>query len=198
MLLSTVRGRLCGQTSRSGPGHGGPAHTEGRSARRRCTGGRSPSASISSRRTCCACSRALCIPRCSASSAQGWISAKWGASENNRRARFYSLTKSRAQAPGTRAGGLGTFVRCDCARAANRVTPCAFRSRIAAALRGWFRPRRPGRRGRGGIAVSSRTSDSSEYRSRDDARPGDGGPRTWPSAVSRRSVKRHGPAGRAH
>jgi DNA-binding PadR family transcriptional regulator len=23
---------------------------------------------------------------------EGWISAKWGASENNRRARFYSLT----------------------------------------------------------------------------------------------------------
>ena len=26
--------------------------------------------------------------------AQGWISAKWGTSENNRRARFYTLTKS--------------------------------------------------------------------------------------------------------
>jgi len=25
---------------------------------------------------------------------QGWISADWGASENNRRARFYSLTKA--------------------------------------------------------------------------------------------------------
>ena len=24
---------------------------------------------------------------------QGWIAADWGASENNRRARFYSLTK---------------------------------------------------------------------------------------------------------
>ena len=30
--------------------------------------------------------------------AQGWISAKWGTSTNNRRARFYTLTKSgRAQ-----------------------------------------------------------------------------------------------------
>ena len=30
--------------------------------------------------------------------AQGWISAKWGTSANNRRARFYTLTKSgRAQ-----------------------------------------------------------------------------------------------------
>ncbi len=29
---------------------------------------------------------------------QGWISAKWGTSENNRKARFYTLTKSgRAQ-----------------------------------------------------------------------------------------------------
>src|SRR5262245_5586542 len=26
--------------------------------------------------------------------AQGWISAKWGTSTNNRRARFYTLTKS--------------------------------------------------------------------------------------------------------
>jgi PadR family transcriptional regulator, regulatory protein PadR len=25
---------------------------------------------------------------------RGWISSKWGASENNRRARFYSLTRS--------------------------------------------------------------------------------------------------------
>ena len=25
---------------------------------------------------------------------QGWINAEWGASENNRRARFYSLTKA--------------------------------------------------------------------------------------------------------
>ena len=25
---------------------------------------------------------------------QGWITASWGASENNRRARFYSLTKA--------------------------------------------------------------------------------------------------------
>jgi transcriptional regulator len=25
---------------------------------------------------------------------QGWITAEWGASENNRRARFYSLTKA--------------------------------------------------------------------------------------------------------
>lgn len=25
---------------------------------------------------------------------KGWISAKWGVSENNRRARFYSITKS--------------------------------------------------------------------------------------------------------
>ena len=25
---------------------------------------------------------------------EGWITAKWGASENNRRARFYSLTKA--------------------------------------------------------------------------------------------------------
>lgn len=28
---------------------------------------------------------------------QGWISAKWGESENNRRAKYYSLTKSGKQ-----------------------------------------------------------------------------------------------------
>ena len=28
---------------------------------------------------------------------QGWIKAKWGASENNRRAKFYSLTRRGAQ-----------------------------------------------------------------------------------------------------
>ncbi len=28
---------------------------------------------------------------------QGWITAEWGASENNRRARFYSLTKAGRQ-----------------------------------------------------------------------------------------------------
>lgn len=28
---------------------------------------------------------------------EGWISAKWGASENNRRARFYSLTSQGAK-----------------------------------------------------------------------------------------------------
>src|ERR1041385_658362 len=29
--------------------------------------------------------------------AKGWISAEWGASENNRKARFYKLTKSGRQ-----------------------------------------------------------------------------------------------------
>ena len=35
---------------------------------------------------------------------RGWIASKWGVSDNNRRARFYSLTRRRPQAthPGSR------------------------------------------------------------------------------------------------
>ena len=31
---------------------------------------------------------------------QGWITAEWGASENNRRARFYALTRAGRRQPG--------------------------------------------------------------------------------------------------
>ena len=33
-----------------------------------------------------------CIRRCSGLLLNGWVKAEWGASENNRRARFYTLT----------------------------------------------------------------------------------------------------------
>ena len=49
---------------------------------------------------------------------QGWITAEWGASENNRRARFYSLTKTgrkhleREQAAWERlSGAIALFLR---------------------------------------------------------------------------------------
>ena len=42
---------------------------------------------------------------------EGWITAKWGASENNRRARFYTPDESRAQAPGTRSRRAGSGCR---------------------------------------------------------------------------------------
>jgi PadR family transcriptional regulator PadR len=49
---------------------------------------------------------------------QGWITAEWGASENNRRARFYSLTKTgrkhleREQATWERlSGAIALFLR---------------------------------------------------------------------------------------
>ena len=49
---------------------------------------------------------------------QGWITAEWGASENNRRARFYSLTKAgrkhleREQATWERlSGAIALFLR---------------------------------------------------------------------------------------
>ena len=58
-----------------------------------CTDGRSRSASTSSRATCCASTRAL-YPALQRLEREGWITAEWGASDNNRRARFYSLTKA--------------------------------------------------------------------------------------------------------
>jgi|SRR5215469_2153290 hypothetical protein len=44
--------------------------------------------------TCCGCSRVHSIPLFIASSAEGWIRARWGTSDNNRRAKFYELTKT--------------------------------------------------------------------------------------------------------
>jgi hypothetical protein len=38
---------------------------------------------------------------------QGWITAEWGASDNNRRARFYSLTRARPQADDDRGVEVG-------------------------------------------------------------------------------------------
>ncbi len=38
---------------------------------------------------------------------RGWITSKWGTSENNRRARFYSLTKSGQKQLAREAEGLG-------------------------------------------------------------------------------------------
>ena len=51
---------------------------------------------------------------------QGWIASKWGTSENNRRARFYSITRQGAQAAGARDGELGARSRRDGAGAETR------------------------------------------------------------------------------
>ena len=42
---------------------------------------------------------------------QGWITAEWGASDNNRRARFYALTRAGAPAARGRGGEVGAAVR---------------------------------------------------------------------------------------
>ena len=34
------------------------------------------------------------IPRCCSLEQMGWISSKWGVSENNRRAKYYSITRA--------------------------------------------------------------------------------------------------------
>ena len=44
--------------------------------------------------TCCVSARARCIPRFSGLLLNGWAKAEWGTSENNRRARYYTLTAS--------------------------------------------------------------------------------------------------------
>ena len=41
---------------------------------------------------------------------KGLIRAEWGASDNNRRAKFYSLTKKGTRATRKRAGGLGAVI----------------------------------------------------------------------------------------
>ncbi len=46
---------------------------------------------------------------------RGWIKARWGASENNRRAKYYELTKSGAQATGR---GDGKLAQADSGRRA--------------------------------------------------------------------------------
>ena len=42
--------------------------------------------------TCCRSARVHSIPHCSGLLPNGWVDASWGTSENNRRARFCSLT----------------------------------------------------------------------------------------------------------
>jgi len=54
--------------------------------------GLSPSVSSRSLIMSCKCSRARCTRLCTGSSIKGWIRAEWKDSENNRRAKYYSLT----------------------------------------------------------------------------------------------------------
>ena len=57
-------------------------------------GGRSRSERSRFRTTCCKFDKAQRIRRCTDWTANGWIKARWGASGNNRRAKFYELTKA--------------------------------------------------------------------------------------------------------
>jgi transcriptional regulator len=52
--------------------------------------------------------------------AQGWISAKWGVSTNNRKARFYSLDQGRQKATSEGDGALAETRRRDRARVGSR------------------------------------------------------------------------------
>ena len=62
----------------------------------RSTAGRSPNASNKFRIIFCATSRSLLYPALHRLERRGWIAAKWGTSDNNRRAKFY---RSRAEGP---------------------------------------------------------------------------------------------------
>ena len=62
----------------------GPAARPGHRAQHRAAGRTTSCWSITARST----------PRCSGSKRAGWIDAEWGTSENNRKARFYTLTKA--------------------------------------------------------------------------------------------------------
>ena len=44
---------------------------------------------------------------------QGWIASEWGTSENNRKARFYSITRQRTNTTCGRDGKLGADLRSD-------------------------------------------------------------------------------------
>ena len=77
---------------------------------------------------------------------QGWISAEWGASENGRRAKFYSLTKSGPPSPGRGDPELGAPGRGGEPRSRNRLR----RSRHALVEQAAVASRRaPPRRGPG-------------------------------------------------
>ena len=56
--------------------------------------GASRSASSRSRRTCCAVSQGSLYPSLHRLEHEGWIEAEWGSSDNNRRAKFYRLTRA--------------------------------------------------------------------------------------------------------
>ena len=121
--------------------------------RRRCTAGRSRSASISCSQDVLRVQQGSLYPALQRLEREGWITAEWGASENNRRARFYSLTQSRAQTSGARAGGLGAAVRRHCARAANGVT----------AMRCWLESRRRSVAGSGLDALDAEVSEELRF-----------------------------------
>ena len=59
----------------------------------RCMGMGSRNASTMPLTTCCPSKRDPCIRRCSACWRKGWVTAAWGRTGLNRRARFYTVTR---------------------------------------------------------------------------------------------------------
>ena len=47
---------------------------------------------------CCRIQQGSLYPALHRLERRGWIKAKWGTSDNNRRAKYYELTRSRAEA----------------------------------------------------------------------------------------------------
>ena len=121
----------------------------------------------------------------------GWISAEWAMSENNRRAKYYTLTKSRAEGarPGSRA--VGAAGRGDLARSSgqsdrrNRHAPAPTILRLR--LRSLFLPTQVDRSSTKncGITWSGRSKKTSPPACVDEARVG-------PRARSRRTASNNG------
>ena len=55
--------------------------------------GHQPSPAVDLRPTCCRSAKDRSIPALHKLEQEGWITAEWKQTENNRRAKFYSLTR---------------------------------------------------------------------------------------------------------
>ena len=73
---------------------------------------------------------------------RGWIKARWGISDNNRRAKYYQLTKAGRRQLDARKGQLGQAHRRHGAGARKRLGGCAMFSDLIFRLRSLLRPNR--------------------------------------------------------
>ena len=107
--------------TRSRAGHARPAACSRSLRSNRCTAGRSGSASARCRATSCRSATARSIRRCTSSSNEGWVKAEWKPTENNRRAKFYALTRAGRRQLENETASWDRLVRGDLAgRAASR------------------------------------------------------------------------------